>query len=133
MQSNSNATPNPIAKRFKFSTKNCIHDESLAEYLAALNKLSEYSSYNATQTNMLRDRLACGVMHERMQHRLLSQGEGLKLDKVTNIALSMEPAIAQVSEIQTYQYQQQSTSDIALNYVTYKHAKPLEQVNCFRC
>ena len=52
---------------------------------------------------MLCDRLVCGVMHERIQQRLLSEGEDLTFEKATNIALSMESAIAQATEIQLYQ------------------------------
>ena len=74
---------------------------------------------------MLCDRLVCGVMHERIQQRLLSEGEDLTFEKATNIALSMESAIAQATEIQLYQSQQQATSENTLSQVTSKITKPL--------
>ena len=82
---------------------------------------------------MLHDRLVCGVMHERIQQRLLSEDEGLTLDKATNIALSMESAIAQANEIQTHHHQQQSNGDNTLNQVTSKPGKPFKRNDCFHC
>ena len=49
-----------------------------------------------------RIQLRCRV-HQRIQQKLLSEGEGLIFENATNMALSMEPAIAQASEIQNFQ------------------------------
>ncbi|XP_057305344.1 uncharacterized protein LOC130642272 [Hydractinia symbiolongicarpus] len=52
---------------------------------------------------MLCDRLVCGVIHDCIQQKLHSEGEGLTLERATNIALSMESSIAQATEIQSFQ------------------------------
>lgn len=46
---------------------------SLSENVAALRQLSEYCEYGDTLYQMLRDRLVCGVNHEKLQQRLLSE------------------------------------------------------------
>ena len=46
---------------------------------------------------MLRDRLVCGIKHERIQQRLLSEGYSLTLQRALEIAHSMESAIHQAS------------------------------------
>ena len=59
--------PSKIAKRFKFNMRDRKEGESLSEYLAELRRLTEDQL-----EDMLRDRLICGIKHERIQQRLLS-------------------------------------------------------------
>ena len=111
MKTHRNPKPNPIAERFKFNSRNRLPDESIADYMVELRRLTEHCDYGVTLPAMLRDRLVCGIAHERIQQKLLSEGEGLTLEKAINIALSMESAIAQANEIQGVQ-QKSSSAEI---------------------
>ena len=50
---------------------------------------------------MLRDQLVCGINHNRMQQRLLTEGASLSLEKAIDISLSLESAIKQAAVIQS--------------------------------
>lgn len=93
--------PNPIAERFKFNSRNRLPDESIADYVAELRRLTEYCEFGQTLSDMLRDRLVCGINHERIQEKLLSEGAGLTLDKAIQISQSMDSAIVQSTEIRS--------------------------------
>ena len=89
--------PNKIAERFKFNMRDRKDGESLSQYLAELRRLTEHCDYGDQLENMLRDRLVCGIKHERIQQRLLSEGDSLTLQRALDIAHSMESAIHQAS------------------------------------
>ena len=71
--------------------------DSLSEYLAELHCLIEHCDYRDQLEDMLRDRLVCGIKHERMQQRLLSEDDSLTLQRALAIAHSMESPIHQAS------------------------------------
>ena len=77
--------------------------ESISEYLAELRRLTEFCDYGEALEDMLRDRLVCGVNHERIQKRLLREDPSLALQKVLDISLALESAINQASIIQGHQ------------------------------
>ena len=95
-----NSCPNMIAKRFKFNS--CVRNanKSVSMFVAELWKLTEYCEYGKS-LNMLRDRLVCGINHERAQQCLFSEGSTLTLRKALDIALSLESAISQTVVIQS--------------------------------
>ena len=80
---------------------------------------------------MLRDRLVCGMKHERLQQRLLSEGAALTLTKALDIAQSMESAIEQSSIIKSYQNQEQQLSS-EIHSVEERKSKVSSKL-CFRC
>ena len=64
----------PIVSRFRFHS--CTRDagESVSSFLARLRKLAKPCKFESSQLDeMLRDRLVCGIQHERLQSRLLSE------------------------------------------------------------
>ena len=69
--------------------------ESISQYMAELRRLSQYCEHGDSVESMLGDRLVCGVNHDRMQQRLLSEGANLTLQKAMDISLSLESAIRQ--------------------------------------
>ena len=73
--------PNPIAERFRFNTRDRQSEESVANYVAELRRLTEHCEYGTSLNDMLRDRLVCGIKHDRVQQRLLSEGAELTLEK----------------------------------------------------
>ena len=90
MTNHENPKRNPIAERFVFNMRNRKLGESISQYMAELRRLSQYSEYGDSLESMLRDCLVCGVNHDRMQQRLLSEGANLTLQKAMHISLSLE-------------------------------------------
>ena len=100
--------------------------------MVELRRLTEHCDYGVTLPAMLRDRLVCGIAHERIQQKLLSEGEGLTLEKAINIALSMESAIAQANEIQGVQQKSSSAEIQNLSTGARRNDRPSTQ-ECYRC
>lgn len=67
------------------------HGETVASYMAALRQIPEYCDYKDSLTDMLRDRLVCGVNHQGIQRRLLAEKD-LTYAKALELAKSMEAA-----------------------------------------
>ena len=86
-----NPRPSFIVQRFKFYNRTRSKEESIATYVAALRALAEYCEYGDSLNIMLRHRLVCGVNHEGIQRRLLSEKD-LTYEKALEIALAMEAA-----------------------------------------
>ena len=95
-------------------------------FVAELRKLTEYCEYGESLNDMLRDRLVCGINHERTQQRLLSGGSTLPLEKALDIALSLKSAISQTSVIQGGYMNNKSETQILK--VSDKEVK-----KCYRC
>ena len=91
LTSHFNPRPLSIVQRFKFYNRTRSKEESIATYVAALRALAEYCEYGDSLNIMLRDRLVCGVNHEGIQRRLLSEKD-LTYEKALEIALAMEAA-----------------------------------------
>ena len=77
MEDPENPRRNPIAERFKFNMRNPKADESVSAYVAELRRLSQYCEYGNSLDSMLRDRLVCGINHDRTLQNLLSKGATL--------------------------------------------------------
>ena len=84
-------TPSAIVQRFKFNTRSRSSGESIAGYVAALRELAEHCQYGASLAEMLRDRLVCGVNHEGIQKKLLSEKD-LDYEKAFTLAQAIEAA-----------------------------------------
>ena len=56
---------NMIEERVKFNSRVRNANESVSMFVAELRKLTEYFEYGDSLNNMLRDRLVCGINHER--------------------------------------------------------------------
>ena len=67
MQNHLNPRPLIIAERFKFHRRNQGENESVAQYVAELRKLSEKCEFGDYLEQALRDRLVCGLVNERIQ------------------------------------------------------------------
>ena len=64
--------PLVIAQRFHFHRRDQQPSETIAEYVAALRKLSIFCEFGAQLDDALRDRLVCGIRSEAIQKHLLS-------------------------------------------------------------
>ena len=91
MQNHLSPKPLIIAERFKFHRRNQGENESVAQYLAELRKLSEKCEFAEYPEQALRDRLVCGLVSEKIQQKLLLEAN-LSLKKAFEIAQSMETA-----------------------------------------
>ena len=91
-----NPKPSAIVQRFRFNSRVQRPGESIADFVAELRRLSPDCEFGATLSEMLRDRLVCGVREERVQRRLLQE---LTFDDALRIARSMETASKNEEEI----------------------------------
>ena len=88
-----------IVARFRFHT--CVRGEaeSVTVFLARLRKLAKPCRFHPELLDeMLRDRLVCGIRHERLQSRLLSE-PGLTLQSAVDLAMAQESAAASAAEL----------------------------------
>ena len=84
-----NPTPSKIVQRWKFNTRERKPDESIATYVGALRELAENCEYGDALSEMLRDRLVCGVNHDTIQQRLLAE-KTLDYTKAFDLAQAIE-------------------------------------------
>ena len=126
MHAHQHPKPNPIAERFMFNTRDRLPEESVSVYIASLTKLTEHCGYGEQIDSMLRDRLVCGINNERIQQRLLSEGESLTLKRVIEISQAMESAAHNSSAIQSFQKRQNADIHQISQGV-------IKSNDCFRC
>ena len=81
-----------IAERFHFHKREQAMGETIAEYDVALRKLAVYCDFGDKLDEMLRDRFVCGLRHEPIQRRLLSESSKLTYVKAIEISKAMEIA-----------------------------------------
>ena len=90
--------PSVIVQRYKFNTRSQQQGESVACFVANLRHLAKDCNFGAVLSDMLRDRLVCGVESDRVQRRLLAE-EGLTFENAFAIATAMETAERNASEL----------------------------------
>lgn len=61
--------PSVIVERFKFNSRAQSHGETVSNYLSELRRLADNCEYGEFLSEMLRDRMVCGVRNERIQRR----------------------------------------------------------------
>ena len=83
--------PLVIAERFQFHRRFQTADESIAEFMAQLRRLSKHCDFQDYLEQALRDRLVCGLGNEGIQRRLLAEAK-LTLAPALEIAQGMEAA-----------------------------------------
>ena len=118
MQKHHDPKPSVIVQRFRFNLRNRRAGESVAAYIAELRHLSEHCEFGLTLSEMLRDRLVCGVEEPKIQRRLLAE-PALSFDKAFELALASESADKNAKDLQP-------TSLTTVNQVQHKK-------NCYRC
>ncbi len=90
--------PTEVMERFRFNSRAKKEGESIADYVAALRKLTEFCNYGAALDKMLRDRLVWGVKDTYIQKKLLAERD-LTLAKAIQIAQSAETADKNLREM----------------------------------
>ena len=113
-----------IAERFHFHKRDQAVGESITDYDAALRRLATHCRFGATLEQVLRDRLVCGLRHENIQRRLLSEVE-LTYAKAMDIARSMEAADKNTKSFKP--------SDPAIRSFSSQSPRTKERRPCYRC
>jgi transposase InsO family protein len=94
---------NPAASvavsRFKFHSRNKLAGESVGNYVSELRKLAEDCNFGETLSDMLRDRLLCGINEDNIQKKLLIT-KNLTFDTAYQIAVAHELAVKNASVLQ---------------------------------
>ena len=98
-------------------------------YVAELRRLAEHCNYRDSLNDMLRDRLVCGVNDQRVQRRLLAEGD-LTFQKAYDIAIAMEAADRNARELQGTARVQE---DVHRVYTQKKGGGARGDVRCYRC
>lgn len=83
--------PFVIVRHFQFNTRNQKPSKSISEYIAVLCKAVEHCNNGDSLSEMLRDRLVCGITNSAVQKRLLAEKD-LTLEKAISLAQSVEIA-----------------------------------------
>ena len=84
---------------FNFHSRSRQQGESVSAYVAELRKLSEYCQFGDTLSDMLRDRLVCGINDRKLQRRLLSEA-ALTYDRAFALAQALEAADKSAKELE---------------------------------
>jgi hypothetical protein len=100
VQNHFSSKPSEIVQRYKFHNRFRKPGESVASYVAELRNLSEHCNFGATLDTMIRDRLVCGIMDDKIQRRLLSEKD-LTYKAAYDTSVSMETAAKNVMDLQT--------------------------------
>ena len=114
-----------IAERFRFHNRNQPKDESIADYIAELRRLTQFCEFGSGLSDALRDRLVCGMHCQRTQKRLLSDKD-LTLERAVAIAVSMETATKDALELQ------RKAVDSDIHKMSIRDARNQEH-QCYRC
>ena len=132
MSKHKNPKPNPTAERFKFNIRNRAHSETISEYMAELQRLTQCCDYGTVLNDMLRDRLGCGVNHSQIQQKLLRERSSLTLEKAQSIAISVEAAIKQSLLINNHQQLSQKFNELQKSVLKVNSEQKSEKL-CYRC
>ena len=91
--------PIVIAERYHFHKRSQAAGESASQFVAELRRLARHCEFNTFLEEALRDRLVCGLHSKAIQNRLLTE-KNLTLTKALELAVSMEAAAKEVTELQ---------------------------------
>ncbi|XP_073964383.1 uncharacterized protein [Choristoneura fumiferana] len=80
-----------LAERYKFRQRKQSANESIADYIADLQRLSKYCDFGNWLNDSLRDQLVCGLYNENIRLRLFTEKD-LKFSKAKQLAMQMEAA-----------------------------------------
>ena len=117
-----------IAERFHFHKREQAAGETVADFDAALRKLAVHCKFEDKLEDALRDRFVCGLRHEAIQRRLLSETT-LTYHKAVEVAKGMEAAEKETKAFKTSDPAIKKLSTRTLK--TTAHAQTTQ--NCYRC
>ena len=95
-----NPKPSSIVQRFRFNSRSRKEGESVADFVAQFRQLSEHCQFGEALSDMLRDRIVCGINDQCIQRRLLSESD-LTLAKAMELSLAIESADKDANTLKT--------------------------------
>ena len=113
-----------ITERFHFHNRDQAAGESIADFDAILRKLAVHCQFGKTLPETLRDRFVCGLRHEAIQRRLLSEST-LTYERALEIARGMESADKDTKAFKT--------TDPIIKKLGTRPQKSTNTRNCYRC
>lgn len=125
--------PSPIVKRFEFNTRVQKDGESVAEFVAALRKITEFCEYGSFLNDMLRDRLVCGIRDKKVQRRFLQESK-LTYKEAFDMALAAETADKDAKRLQAGYGEEKPPVEVEVHQVSKNAPRGESQANtCYRC
>ena len=132
-----NPKPSPIVRRYEFNTRTQREGEAVSTFVAELRNIAQDCEYGEVLSDMLRDRVVCGICDKAVQRSLLRE-PNLSFDKALEIALAAEAAekdSRRLTDYATAPVQDKDTS--AVNKVTQPKSTRPTRLNkdreCHRC
>ncbi len=126
MKSHFEPKPLVISEWFVFNKRQQQTDELVADYVAALRKLSVHCKFGDFLDDALRDRFVCGLRSEAMQKKLLIETE-LTFKRAIEIAQSMQSAATKAKELQSHSPGGEGQGHQAVHALQHNHS------SCHRC
>ncbi|XP_073961708.1 uncharacterized protein [Choristoneura fumiferana] len=93
MQGHLNPKPSLLAERFKFRKRVQQNNESIANFVTDLKKLSKDCSFKGDSLKEnLRDQFVCGLVNDDIRQKLFTEDDSITFDKAYRLAVAMEAA-----------------------------------------
>ncbi|XP_063371511.1 uncharacterized protein K02A2.6-like [Cydia amplana] len=93
MKGHLNPKPSLLAERFKFRQRVQKRDESIANFVTDLKKLSKDCGFTGdTLKDNLRDQFVCGLSNDDIRQKLFTEDDTITFDRAYKLAVSMEAA-----------------------------------------
>ncbi|XP_073965617.1 uncharacterized protein [Choristoneura fumiferana] len=105
--------PSILAERYKFRQRRQSAHENIAEYAAALKKLSmtcSFSTGNELQDN-LRDQFVCGLAKDDVRQRLFAD-DNITFENAFKLAVTMETAVTNAAAVETREGRRGGTAEL---------------------
>ncbi|XP_072948719.1 uncharacterized protein [Epargyreus clarus] len=83
------AKSNITVRRYKFFTRNQEDQENIDQYVTALRLLSQQCEFGDSHENLIRNKIVCGIVNNKVRDRLLRTDE-LTLSKAIQICQAAE-------------------------------------------
>ena len=87
-----------IVARFRFHSYRQQEGQTISAYIAELKRLSRHCQFQQLDEH-LRDRLVCGLSSDRIQRRLLQEGDSLTWQRAHDLAIAAETASSDVQAL----------------------------------
>ncbi|XP_049517164.1 uncharacterized protein LOC125942945 [Dermacentor silvarum] len=127
--------PSELHARFLFYRRNQAADESVADYVTALRKLTEDCGFGDKQLPldvMMRDRFVCGIKNEAVQQRLLAE-PNLTFQVAYDMAVTAEATAKQQRDIRNQGRDETKDSQGLIQATRTKQDTAAEESSCYRC
>ena len=131
LQQHLSPKPLQLAERFRFYKRTQREGETVLTYVADVKKLATHCNFGANLNEVLRDKLVCGLRNVQIQKRLYSEAK-LKYSKALEIAVAMETAIRDASELQSELQSEPRVDKISDNSTPPPPPNPTPKI-CYRC